>query len=321
MTEKTVSFVIPHKGREDLLRKTLESISEQVFDLSLVEVLIITQNSEISAEITNSIAELDYTIHTRPVSNTISKLRNYGVEKSSGKYLAFLDADVYLSQNWINCMIECIEENPSRVLVSAAQINSVHAPPLERIRTALSNGTIDDNVKFLPGRNLFLSRCTFNQTGGFPEHLITCEDYYFTDMVGQQGHLYYTSRANYIHLGEDKDYKELYLKEIWRGQSNLLSLKGRKVPLREIPSFIVPIGIFVMLFFSLTSFLLGNNLSAVIALIFFLLPFLVYSIRLFRLLTDNISFWSIIKFYLYYFPARAIGTLAGIFKSFETKEL
>lgn len=321
MTEKTLSFIIPHKGREDLLKETLDSISKQAFDVSLTEVLIITQNSKIPAEIIDSIAVLDYAVHTRPTSDTISKLRNFGVEKSSGKYLAFLDADIYLSQNWISCMIECIEENTSRVIVSAAQINSDHAPPLERIRTALSNGSIDSNVKFLPGRNLFLSRHSFNESGGFPEHLITCEDYYFTDIVSQQGLLYYTSRANYIHLGEDKDYKEMYLKEIWRGQSNLLSLKGRRIPLREVPSFIVPIGIFIMLFLSITSFLFGYTLTSIITFLFFLLPFIVYSTRLYRLISDDISFWDIIRFYLYYFPARAIGTLGGIFKSFEAKDL
>ncbi len=319
MREVVVSFIIPHKGREDLLEKTLESISKQDFDHSLVEVLIVTQNSDISAGIVSTLGDVDCTIHSRSTSNTISNLRNFGVKKSSGKYLAFLDADIYLSQNWINCMIKCIEEDSNRVLVSAFQINSENAPPLERIRTALSNSIIDDNVRFLPGRNLFLSRDTFNRSEGFPEHLITCEDYYFTDMISQQGHLYYMSKANYIHLGEDKSFKDMYLKEVWRGQSNLLSLKGRRVPLREIPSFIVPIGIFAMLFISLASFLLDHFFAGCIVLLLSFLPFVVYSMRLYYLASNDVSFLTITKFYLYYFPARAIGTLGGVFRSFEAK--
>jgi len=190
---------------------------------------------------------------------------------------------------------------------------------LEKIRTALSNAVTDDNVSFLPGRNLFLLRETFDRIGGFPVHLITCEDYYFTDKANQIGDLYYTSKASYIHLGEDKDYKEMYKKEIWRGQSNLLSIRGRSIPLNEIPSFIIPIAIFLLFLITLALLISGEYVFAIISLFTMLLPIAVYSMRLYILAKDKVGYDDVLKFYLYYFPARAIGTIGGAFKTLTSK--
>ena len=319
--KKQVSFIIPHKGREEFLVQTVDSIIAQHFDPALFEILIISQNKSLAAlsELAKSNSNLK--IYYRPDGMTISALRNYGATQATGEYLAFLDADVFLSSNWITCMLATLAEKESRLLVSASQINGTKAPPLERIRTALSNAELDCNVNFLPGRNLFLSRETFEKVNGFPEHLLTCEDYYFTDQVHQLGELYYTSAATYVHLGEDKKYNEMYKKEIWRGQSNLQSIKGRKIPLRELPSFIIPLGLMALLVICLISLLAGNAAIAILAISLLSIPFIAYSIRLYLLAKSDVSFWHVFKFYLTYFPARAIGTLGGLFKSFSNTKL
>lgn len=316
-TVAKISFIIPHKGRQEFLIQTLESIIAQNFDTSPFEILVITQNESLAiAEHVNS-NQIPIKIFFQSPDNTISALRNYGVTQAEGEYLAFLDADVQLSNNWLSCMINTLNEKTERKLVSAAQINSQNAPPLEQIRTALSNAELDCNVNFLPGRNLFLTRDVFNEVKGFPEHLITCEDYYFTDQVHQLGKLYYTSAASYVHLGEDKQYNEMYKKEIWRGQSNLQSIKGRKIPLREIPSFIIPIGLFILCLIGVLATISNNPVLTVISFILLLIPVGLYSARLYHLTNKKVSFWHVFKFYLIYFPARAFGTLGGVFKSFS----
>jgi GT2 family glycosyltransferase len=312
----SISFIIPHKGREEFLINTVESICSQHYDPAQFEILIITQNKQLDG-LTKIDPKFKINIHYQAEHLTISALRNYGAEKASGGYLAFLDADVKLSTNWIECMLKTIEEKPERLLVSASQINSEQAPPLEKIRTALSNAELDCNVNFLPGRNLFLSKKTFEQVNGFPEHLITCEDYYFTDQVHQLGELYYTSAANYVHLGEDKQYNEMYKKEIWRGQSNLQSIKGRNIPLRELPSFIIPIALLILFIICLISFVTKNHPLAFTSLLLLLAPIAVYSLRLYKLSKNEVKLWYVFKFYMVYFPARAFGTLGGLFKSFS----
>lgn len=312
-----ISFILPHKGRHDLLKSTIESIFKQEFDLDLVEIIIVSQNHDLKAEDISSEHPNKINIILRPESDTISKLRNIGVKNSKGEYLAFLDADVELSSNWIVTMLNELQSDPDRCLISAAQDCHTNAPVLERIRTQLSNCDIDQTVSFLPGRNLFLSSDTFTKAGGFPEHLITCEDYYFTHKVAQLGQLYYTSKASYIHLGEDKKHNEMFHKEIWRGQSNLQSLRGRSVPFREIPSFLVPFWLFFFFLTMVLSILCLNFTSAAFSLLMLILPVTLYSMRLHRISRGSLSFIDIMSFYIVYFPARVIGTLGGVIKIFK----
>ena len=309
-----VSFVIPHKGREELLERTVASIVAQDYDLSELEITIVTQNTTLASDFQREKELVSINIVFRPDNETISALRNTGVEHSSGHYLAFLDADVVLSANWVKAMLSELEDNAGRVLVSAVQRCENNAPPLEKIRTALSNATIDSEVQFLPGRNLFLKKETFAKVGGFPEHLVTCEDYYFTDRVHELGQLYYSSEADYVHLGEDKNYKELFNKEIWRGQSNLQSVKGRRIPLSELPSFLVPVWILLFAVMTLIASAFLSEEYAMLGLGLFFFPILLYSARLYKIADKQISVIRIAQFYLVYFVARTIGTISGLFK-------
>ena len=120
MSDKYISFIIPHYGREPLLLETLQSIANQDYDLGLIEVLVVTQNKSLSTPVQKFSDQFNLSIHTQPLSCTISELRNYGSKKSKGNYLAFLDADVSISNNWIKCMLEELEKpGEGRLLVGA----------------------------------------------------------------------------------------------------------------------------------------------------------------------------------------------------------
>jgi glycosyltransferase involved in cell wall biosynthesis len=314
-----VSFIIPHKGRFEMLIQTIESISAQTWALEQLEVLVVSQTAQIAEQVLCSEAKLTVKVFIRPESETISALRNYGFSQSNSPFLAFLDADIWLSENWVRQMHQHLCAHSGRIIVSATQICDHKAPTLEKIRTSLSNAEIDTNVAFLPGRNLFMRHDAFNQIGGFPEHLITCEDYYFTDQAAKLGELYYTSSATYVHLGEDKAYKPMFDKEIWRGQSNLQSIAGRKIPFREWPSFLVPPGVTIAFLLALILLLAGLYEGGLLLLALSLIPLFLYSFRLYKLANSKIAFISIFKFYAVYFPARAIGTLTGLFNSITVK--
>jgi glycosyltransferase involved in cell wall biosynthesis len=301
-----------------MLIETIESIVKQTSSHSF-EVIVVSQTAEIKNCILTSSDKLDLKVFIRPVEDTISRSRNFGVEQAQGDYLAFLDADIYLSSNWVEQMFIELQSVPERIIVSAQQVCNEDAPPLEQIRTSLSNVEIDQDVAFLPGRNLFMSKVSFKKIGGFPEHLVTCEDYYFTDQAAKLGKLYYTSLANYRHIGEDKEFSAMFKKEIWRGQSNIQSLAGRKIPLRELPSFFVPPAILFLLIAAIVFLLNGWLQLAMVSLVFALLPIVVYSSRLFILAQSKVQLMPILWFYIVYFPARAIGTFAGLFKTIKIK--
>jgi len=317
MNKTLISFIIPHKGREIFLQETIKSITLQEIDLSLIEVIIMTQNDKLTDETLGFQKNITLSVYPRPVTDSISSLRNHGAEMSKGEYLAFIDADISLSTNWTNCMLEELQDaNNGRVLISAIQKNSQQANSVEKIRTALNNINKDSNVDSLHGSNLFLHAKTFKLAGGFPAELQTCEDVYFTNKVSKSGFLYLTSKATFIHLGEDKGHMVMFKKEIWRGQSNLQSFKGRKVPLREIPSIFIPVVLMLLFIISISMLVLGFYAPSIISISLLLAPVIIYSIRLQKYSKNQqITFINLLSFYFVYFSARSIGTYNGLYKT------
>ena len=313
-----VSFIIPHKGREGMLIETITSIAALNYPAELIEIIVVSQNPSVSDALVTAAGDIHLTVLKSDAENTISTSRNLGAKQANGDYLAFLDADIALSHNWLEACLGLLKTRPGTRLVSAMQLPSDSPTPLEHIRVALSNAELDCKVNFLPGRNLLLSKDTFYQAGQFPEDLVTCEDYYFTDKVNQIGELFYTSKAQYVHIGEDKELGAMFEKEIWRGQSNLASTRDRHIPLREWPSFIVPLAIPGLLLCAILFAVTGLSILASIALLLAILPLAAYSLRLYKLVAGRTSYWHVLKFYCVYFPARAIGTLGGILKTIGT---
>jgi GT2 family glycosyltransferase len=307
-----VSFIIPHKGREEMLIQTLQSVSMQTLSEEEYEVIVVSQNETFSLSLNELKSEIPLTLILNDVENTIAHSRNKGAFTAKGKYLAFLDADVELEPRWTETMINLLQQNKDIVLCSAMQTCSDSAPPLEKIRTALSNTELDQEVTFLPGSNLFLARSVFMDVGGFPEHLSTCEDYYFAHQVSQIGTLVCSSATSYVHLGEDKAFAPMFKKEIWRGQSNLASISGRSIPLRELPSFIVPFAVTFGFLFLLISLLYSQTSLVIMASVVTLVPLIVYTGRLKKLTGSSVNIGYCLLFYCLYFPARVFGTLLGI---------
>ena len=322
MSEPTISFVIPHKGRENLLQETINSISLQDYDLSLIEVIVVTQNEKLSDNTLVFDRQLPLSVFARPVTETISALRNYGAEHASGEYLAFLDADVYISKNWTKRMLDELHADENRVIVSGIQENSRNANSLEKIRTALNNMNMDCYVDSLHGANLFLRFATFRATDGFPVELRTCEDVHFTSAASRMGSLYITSGATFIHLGEDRDYPVMFKKEIWRGLSNLHSYRGRRVPMREIPSLAIPVILMPIFLLGIVLSLLGLYTPSLVAILLVATPVVLYSIRLYKNPAGhNIKFTDLLAFYTVYFAARSIGSYKGLMNSLIKRQV
>ena len=301
----TVDFVIPHMGRPEMLQDTVRSILAQSSFERVASITVVTKNEQ----------PLLLDAHTKlnilyaPDAASISEQRNRGVAAGSAPLIAFLDADIGLAEDWLAVCCGLMAEKRDRVLVSAMQKNSLSAGRVERLRTALSNVSLDEPVQFLPGRNLLVKRSAHEQVGGFPEHLQTCEDYYYTEQLSRLGELYYTSRTYYVHLGEDKSLRQTFTKEIWRSEYNLLSLGGRTVPLREWPSILLPFWM-LLAFVALVAGMHSQTL-ALAGVLMLILPACLYSARLYTKPSNDQPLAFLLVFYTVYFLARAAGTAKG----------
>jgi glycosyltransferase involved in cell wall biosynthesis len=303
-----VSFIIPHKGRETLLEQTIASIDAQVRVPGSIEIIVVTQNEHLEIADRRS----DIRINYAEAQATIASLRNRGVAIAHGTYLAFIDADIDLAPEWLVTMWELLVDQQNRVLVASTQKCAAEASLAERIRVAISSLNGDRPVKFLSAPNLFMRRSEFDLTDGFPEHLTTCEDSVFTNTMAARGEVYCTSKAQFVHLGEDKNWREYFRKEVWRGRSNLRSVNGRSIPLRELPSLVLPFwcGFWMVSMFVSAVLVKPSALGLSIALL--LLPAVLYAARLQHNVHGAVTFSAGFIFYIVGFTARAIGGIWGL---------
>ena len=82
-------------------------------DVWISEISLIDDGSiDDSSRICNELAEKNREIKVFHISNQgVSKARNYGIENSRGKYIAFVDADDYIEKNMYKIMIAQMESD------------------------------------------------------------------------------------------------------------------------------------------------------------------------------------------------------------------
>ena len=111
-----VSVIIPYYRKRNYVKESLVSVINQSHDN--LEVLIIYDDTNLNDfEFLKKFEKLDHRI--KIIKNSV-KLgagfsRNLGIEKSKGKYIAFLDADDTWSPDKLKSQISFMEQNNCKV--------------------------------------------------------------------------------------------------------------------------------------------------------------------------------------------------------------
>lgn len=162
------SIIIPVFSRVDWIGKCLTKLSEQQYVRSF-EIIVVDDGSPNEEQMRkvvtsfhadrNIIAQYLRIDHRGPAA-----ARNYGVRRSSGEILCFLDDDSLPEPNWLEEMTLCFQETPSVGLVNGRTCSldrSNHIPLLlERsVYPKISWATC----------NIAYSRAVFDALGGFDE--------------------------------------------------------------------------------------------------------------------------------------------------------
>lgn len=115
MNEVKLSVIVPVYNVEQYLRRCVDSILDATIFLGggESEIILIDDGSiDDSSRICNELAEKNREIKVFHISNQgVSKARNYGIENSRGKYIAFVDADDYIEKNMYKIMIAQMESD------------------------------------------------------------------------------------------------------------------------------------------------------------------------------------------------------------------
>jgi glycosyltransferase involved in cell wall biosynthesis len=304
-----VSFIIPVLNGERDIARCLSSIRHQKVPAETYEVLIIDNGS--TDQTLRIVHDLGFDRQVVPNVH-VSALRNRGVAMAKGDYIAFVDADVELTPDWLQNGLVVFEDQ--RVVANGCFPG---VPPdatwVQRAWDAhqcrYNQTTLPWPVPWLPSMNLMVRRDDFLAVSGFNEHLETAEDVDLCYRLGQRGTILCNPAMKAIHWGEARDLWTFWRKEIWRGVGNLRGLWSHGLRWDELPSLGYPLYVLIYaLFFMLAGIVNlwhGRVTLSLISDIPLVLPALLLACNTARLVRRPFLIPQLCLLYLVYGLARA----------------
>lgn len=119
-----VSIIIPVYKVEKFLKKCIESVLKQTYEN--IEVILVDDGSpDKCGEICDDYAKLDKRIQVIHKENGgLSSARNYGLDISNGEYIAFVDGDDYIADDFIeSLLVEIINTGADLVMCSLVDVD------------------------------------------------------------------------------------------------------------------------------------------------------------------------------------------------------
>ncbi len=173
-----VSIVITTKNEEKNIGNCLESIKKQIYPKDKVEIVVVDNNS---GDKTKEIAKK----YTKLVFNKgpeRSAQRNFGLNKASGEYLLYLDADMTLSKDVIRKCVEKVRRDPNIISLYISEIvtGSNFWSRVRRFERSFYDATVIDCVRFIKATD-------FHAVGGFDTSMTGPEDWDFDKKIRLRG--------------------------------------------------------------------------------------------------------------------------------------
>ncbi|MDR9865181.1 MULTISPECIES: glycosyltransferase [Pseudomonas] len=212
----------------------------------------------------------------------IGALRNRGATVASGDWLAFIDADIEMPEDWLSQLLTLEAQNQGDIF--GLDLHTPAAAPWYATawqrRMLRPSAHASRTVDWLPSANLLMRKRWFDVVGGFNETLRTGEDKEYTLRLSKQGaRLLSINTSIALHWGYEMNWREWMGKELWRQGSHLQLLRTHGMSLRLLRFPLLSLLVWVTDFLLIVALLAGLAQLAVILLVLTLLPSLVLSVR------------------------------------------
>lgn len=132
-----ISVIIPAYNAASYLRRSVESVvSKQNTNDNETEVIIVEngstdQTTEVAEELTKEYDNVILYHSPKGVSNA----RNLGIEKAKGEWIAFIDADDYLTSEGLKTLTEDASDNKPDLYVYGHEAGTAPHPVTEQLQT------------------------------------------------------------------------------------------------------------------------------------------------------------------------------------------
>ena len=141
-----ISVIIPVYNAEAFLQETLECLEKQTYDN--IEVILIDDGStdtskEICSQFVASNSMFKYYYQDNRGASTA---RNNGIEKASGKYICFMDADDLCEDTWIESLIDVISNSEAPIGMLGWRVIDENYKTLDIIRNKDALLNVEDAI-------------------------------------------------------------------------------------------------------------------------------------------------------------------------------
>jgi len=219
----SLSVIIPAYNEEAFIGATLRRVCDLLGEEFSTEVVVVDNGSTDGTEaVVKGVKGV--ALVTLAEGVTISRARNIGASSSVAPVLAFIDADVLITHEWVRQLrrdLPKLEADP--LVVTGARYDLSEAPSaLEEVWFA---HLIHRAATYLNGGNIITTRAVFDAVGGFREELVTGEDVDFCARARSVGAaLRINPGYKTHHEGYPKTVKAFFLRELWHGTGDMQTL-------------------------------------------------------------------------------------------------
>lgn len=187
MKEPLVSVVIPTRNSERTIGRCLKSIRNQTY--KNIELIVVDNNS---TDRTKEIVK-KYTSNVFNKGPERSAQRNYGVQKSKGKYVLIHDSDIYFYRNSVKECVHLALNGAEAIILPEKSIGNGFWSKVKAFeRSFYVNNDLIEAPRFFE-KKFFLS------VGGYDEKLTACEDWDLTNKIRSKGVRIYRAKHFLLH--------------------------------------------------------------------------------------------------------------------------
>ncbi|MCH8171215.1 MAG: glycosyltransferase family 2 protein [Bacteroidetes bacterium] len=201
-----ISVVIPSYNSSEFIRETIESVLNQTY--KNFEIIVVDDESSdntvsILKDLSNKNKRINY--YQIPHNGRPSVPRNYGVEKSNGKFVAFLDADDIWVENKLKKQISEFEKHPDYILVYSMSVTfgvaNLFSPYYEVLpllhKVCKRKQELLNMGNSITCSTVLINKEHFQKVGGFDEDPnLQIEDYDLWIRLSELGHFGFVSRIH-----------------------------------------------------------------------------------------------------------------------------
>lgn len=235
VVSSSISVIIPVYKDVNGLKDTLESLSEQTLDRKGYEIIVVNDGGD--PDITALCEEFQVRVIEHKPNRGSYYARNRGLEIAKGEYIAFVDADIRVPNDWLAKGISALNDYDyvaGAIRIDTSKINSL--ANYYELKTAFRVNNYILFNHYGPTANLFVKRKVFEEIGGFDERLRSGGDKEF----GERIYRFTNFKQKYLEalfvIHPPRDYRGLLKKKvrIYSGHRDLATFYPERYKLQKI---------------------------------------------------------------------------------------